>query len=459
MRIWNNEGFEVESCGNASRCIADLLFDEKETSRATIDTKGGFLRRARPASGWSPSTMGVPRFGWKDIPLSEAFHDTRHIELQVGPIEAPLIHSPSVVNVGNPHCIFWVKDLDVVDLAKVGPMLEHPSAVSRARQYLPGPGRCRGSHYPEGVGARRRTDAGLRHGGLCRDRGGRAHQAGRPPSAGSRLPGGDLLMEWRETDDHILMTGPVAYEFEGALPAASPLSMRPEIVTFGCRLNTYESEVMRGHAEQGGARDAVIFNTCAVTAEATRQARQAIRRARTRKPARAHHRHRLRGADRSATCSPPCPRSISFSATRKNSAPQSWTGSARPRACRSPTSCRCARSASPHAIDGLAERTRAFVAGAEWLRPPLHLLHHSVRPRQFAFVAADEVIEQVRRLVANGYPEIVLTGVDITSWGADCQARRDSAVCAPSSQGGARAQAPAPFVDRFDRGRCRTGRA
>ena len=62
--------------------------------------------------------------------MSEPFPDTRHIELQVGPIDAPLIHSPSVVNVGNPHCIFWVKDLDVVDLAKVGPMLEHPSAVS-----------------------------------------------------------------------------------------------------------------------------------------------------------------------------------------------------------------------------------------------------------------------------------------------------------------------------------------
>ena len=76
---------------------------------------------------------GVPRFDWKDIPLSEPFADTRHIELQVGPIDAPLIHSPSVVNVGNPHCIFWVKDLDVVDLAKVGPMLElHPLFPERA---------------------------------------------------------------------------------------------------------------------------------------------------------------------------------------------------------------------------------------------------------------------------------------------------------------------------------------
>ncbi len=87
---------------------------------------------------------GVPRFGWKDIPLSEPFHDTRHIELQVGPIDAPLIHSPSVVNVGNPHCIFWVKDLDVVDLSKVGPDAGASSAVSRAGEYLAGARSMRG---------------------------------------------------------------------------------------------------------------------------------------------------------------------------------------------------------------------------------------------------------------------------------------------------------------------------
>ena len=76
--------------------------------------------------------MGKPKFDWDKIPLSERFPDTRHIELQVGPIEAPLIHSPSVVNVGNPHCIFWVKDLNVVNLGKIGPMIEnHPMFPER----------------------------------------------------------------------------------------------------------------------------------------------------------------------------------------------------------------------------------------------------------------------------------------------------------------------------------------
>mgnify|MGYP001768486999 FL=1 len=108
MRIWNNGGGEVESCGNASRCIADLLFAEKNSSTATIDTRGGFLAAMKAGEGLVTVDMGAPRFAWQDIPLSEPFADTRHIELSVGPIEAPLIHSPSVVNVGNPHCIFWV---------------------------------------------------------------------------------------------------------------------------------------------------------------------------------------------------------------------------------------------------------------------------------------------------------------------------------------------------------------
>ena len=62
--------------------------------------------------------MGVPQFGWRDIPLSEEFRDTRAIELQIGPIEKPVLHSPSVANVGNPHAIFWVDDVSAYDLAK-----------------------------------------------------------------------------------------------------------------------------------------------------------------------------------------------------------------------------------------------------------------------------------------------------------------------------------------------------
>jgi len=133
MRIWNAEGGEVPSCGNASRCIADLIFDETGEQSATIDTKGGMLIASKAGDKLVTIDQGVPKFGWKDIPLSEPFADTRHIELQYGPIDHPLIHSPSVVNMGNPHCIFWVDDLDVVDLGRAGPMLEnHPLFPERA---------------------------------------------------------------------------------------------------------------------------------------------------------------------------------------------------------------------------------------------------------------------------------------------------------------------------------------
>ena len=217
MRIWNNEGFEVESCGNASRCIADLLFDEKKVTRATIDTKGGFLVAEKGGDKLVTVDMGAPRFDWQDIPLSEKFHDTRYIELAVGPADKPLIHSPSVVNVGNPHCIFWVKDLDVVDLGKVGPMLEHhPLFPQRAnitlaridaknhaviRVWERGAGLTRAC----GTAACAVMAAGFRLKRLDR-------------KATVTLPGGDLFMEVRESDGHILMTGPVAYEFEGDLP-------------------------------------------------------------------------------------------------------------------------------------------------------------------------------------------------------------------------------------------------
>ena len=217
MRIWNNEGFEVESCGNASRCIADLLFDEKQKQRATIDTKGGFLVAEKAGDRLVTVDMGSPRFDWQDIPLAEKFHDTRYIELAVGPANAPLIHSPSVVNVGNPHCVFWVKDLDVVDLSKVGPMLEHhPLFPQRANITL-----ARVDSKDHGQIRVWERGAGLTL--ACGTAACAVMAAGfRLKKFNARatitLPGGDLFLEMRESDGHILMTGPIAYEFEGELP-------------------------------------------------------------------------------------------------------------------------------------------------------------------------------------------------------------------------------------------------
>jgi diaminopimelate epimerase len=217
MRIWNAEGGEVQSCGNASRCIADLLFVEKKSDTATINTKGGFLTATKAGEHMVTIDQGRPRFGWKDIPLSEEFADTRHIELQLGPIDAPLIHSPSVVNVGNPHAIFWVKDLDVVDLGRVGAMLEHhplfPERANITLAKVEARDHVRIKVWERGAGltlacgtaACATMAAGFRINVI-------------DANCKVSLPGGDLHMAVNEANGHILMTGPAAYEFEGVLP-------------------------------------------------------------------------------------------------------------------------------------------------------------------------------------------------------------------------------------------------
>jgi diaminopimelate epimerase len=219
MRIWNAEGGEVESCGNASRCIADLLMSETGKDTATIITKGGFLSAKKAGEKLITIDQGKPRFGWKEIPLSENFADTRHIELQIGPIDKPSIHSPSVVNVGNPHCIFWVDDLDVVDLGKVGPMIEnHPLFPERtnvelakvvARDHIILKVWERGAGLTKACGTAACATMAAGHrikviDAKCR----------------ITLPGGDLFMAINEENGHILMTGPVSYDGEGVIPEA-----------------------------------------------------------------------------------------------------------------------------------------------------------------------------------------------------------------------------------------------
>ena len=218
VRFWNADGEEVGACGNASRCIADIVMAETGNSSATIDTKGGFLTARKAGPLMVTIDQGRPRFDWKDIPLSEAFADTRHIELQVGPIDKPLLHSPSVVNVGNPHCIFWVQNLDVVDFAKVGPMIEHhplfpertnvelAQVVARDHVVLKVWERGAGLTKACGTAACAVMAAGFRLKMIdakCR----------------VTLPGGDLFMAVNESNGHVLMTGPLAYEYEGVLPA------------------------------------------------------------------------------------------------------------------------------------------------------------------------------------------------------------------------------------------------
>jgi diaminopimelate epimerase len=215
VRIYNNDGSEAAACGNGMRCLAEMVFRESSKTALTFETKAGLLNCWKTAS---PNVftvdMGVPRFAWNEIPLAEEFRDTRAIELQVGPIDKPILHSPSVVNMGNPHAIFWVDDVEAYDLARIGSLLEHhPMFPERANISLAAV-RSREAivlrTWERGAGLTRACGSAA---GAAAVAAARLKRAERKVTV--TLPGGDLSIEWRERDDHVLMTGPVVYEFAG----------------------------------------------------------------------------------------------------------------------------------------------------------------------------------------------------------------------------------------------------
>ncbi|HYI06593.1 MAG TPA: diaminopimelate epimerase, partial [Reyranella sp.] len=99
MRIFNADGSEVAACGNAARCIALIAAEELGRSEVSVETSAGLLKATVNGADRIAIDMGKPRFGWEDIPLAEPFGDTTGIELQIGPIDAPVLHTPSVANV------------------------------------------------------------------------------------------------------------------------------------------------------------------------------------------------------------------------------------------------------------------------------------------------------------------------------------------------------------------------
>jgi diaminopimelate epimerase len=217
MRIWNADGSEVEACGNAARCVAALMAEEQRRPQVTIETEDQVLGATVADDGQVTIDMGVPRLSWDEIPLAEPFHDTRRIELQAGPIDAPVIHSPAVVNVGNPHAVFFVEDTETIDLARIGPMLEHhplfPERANISLVQVLGPAHLKVRTWERGAGLTRACGTAACASAVAAVR---RELTGRKVTVA--LPGGDLVIEWREADGHVLMTGPYALDFEGTLP-------------------------------------------------------------------------------------------------------------------------------------------------------------------------------------------------------------------------------------------------
>jgi len=219
IRIYNNDGSEAGACGNGMRCVADIVAKESGKSAMTFETRGGILNCWKGPDGLFTVDMGPPKFAWNEIPLAEEFRDTRAIELQIGPIDKPVLHSPSVVSMGNPHAIFWVDDVDAYDLARFGPLLEnHPIFPERANITL--------AHIVSRTHIVIRTWE--RGAGLTKACGSAACAAAVAAARLKRserkvritLPGGELTIDWREGDGHVLMTGPVEFESVGRFDPA-----------------------------------------------------------------------------------------------------------------------------------------------------------------------------------------------------------------------------------------------
>ena len=201
MRIFNADGSEVGACGNASRAVALL-----HGAAATIETGGGPIT-LEPMPGGARVDMGHPRFDWEAIPLAYAM-DTFAM-----PVGWDTLASPMAVNVGNPHAVFFVEDADAVDLANIGPVIEHdpifPERVNVNVASRTGPDHLTLHVWERGAGLTRACGTGACATAVAAIRKGLANSPVRVS-----LPGGDLTIAW-QPGEPIIMSGPAAEAFRG----------------------------------------------------------------------------------------------------------------------------------------------------------------------------------------------------------------------------------------------------
>jgi diaminopimelate epimerase len=212
MRILNPDGSEAGACGNGTRCVAQLIAAETGRRAVVIETVAGLLPATIDEAGIATVDMGAPRFEWCDIPLARAM-DTLHADLRHGPLADPVCTS-----MGNPHATFFVDDAEAIDLAALGPLLEHDPlfperanigvATVRDRQTI------RFRVWERGVGITRACGSGACAAMVA------AHRRG---LVGDRatimLDGGSLEIAW-PGHGFVLMSGPATMSFEGVFDSA-----------------------------------------------------------------------------------------------------------------------------------------------------------------------------------------------------------------------------------------------
>jgi diaminopimelate epimerase len=214
MRIYNPDGGEAGACGNATRCVASVVMDERRTDHVTVQTVSGLLESQKTGVGGNglpviSVDMGPARLDWREIPVATAC-DTNHMPVGLGPLQDPV-----GTNMGNPHATFFVDDADAIPLAELGPKLEHdrffPERANIGVAQLVGEGRLRLRVWERGAGITLACGSGACAAVVAASRRGLV-----PRRADVVLEGGTLAIEWLR-DNHVLMTGGIALAFRGEL--------------------------------------------------------------------------------------------------------------------------------------------------------------------------------------------------------------------------------------------------
>lgn len=214
MRIYNPDGGEAGACGNATRCVASVLMDERKTDHVTVQTIAGLLDSQRTGTGSNglpviSVDMGPAQLDWRDIPVRAAC-DTNHLPVGVGPLQDPV-----GTGMGNPHATFFVADADAIPLAELGPKLEHdsffPERANIGVAQLLDESRLRLRVWERGAGLTLACGSGACAAVVAASRRGLVKR-----KADIVLDGGTLTIEWLR-DNHVMMTGGIALAFKGEL--------------------------------------------------------------------------------------------------------------------------------------------------------------------------------------------------------------------------------------------------
>ena len=209
MTVRNADGGVVSSCGNGARCVADLVMADTGKDAVVLETLAGPVSASHGEDGQVAVDIGPAKLDWQDIPLAME-ENTGHLDIVVGSLSNPV-----AVSMGNPHVVFFVRDVEAVDLARLGPMIEthalFPNRTNVEVVEVLDRSHMRMRVWERGVGITQACGTGACAVGVA---GVRRNLTDRTVTV--TLDGGDLHIVWRE-DGHVIMTGPVSYSYDGVI--------------------------------------------------------------------------------------------------------------------------------------------------------------------------------------------------------------------------------------------------